>query len=133
MITFLGCYLVFIVFPVQGPRYLAEAPADIPSGPFRTLTLIVLDAGSSRGAAFPSSHMAVAVAQTLLTFRFQPKIVARPMALLVTGLGVGAVYGGFHYATDMLAGAVAGVAAALAVSAAGRSRARQEAARPPLD
>jgi|TARA_B100000959_G_scaffold31_1_gene48 membrane-associated phospholipid phosphatase len=40
--------------------------------------------------------------------RYQP-----PIGILVTlisvGVGVGAVYGGFHYAIDMLAGAVVGL------------------------
>lgn len=104
MLTFFAHYLFFIYFPVQGPRYLFSAPAgEIATGPMYQLAHQILEAGSSRGAAFPSSHVGVAFAQTTMAFllvkRWAPLLV-----LLSTGLAVGAVYGGFHYATDAVAG-----------------------------
>lgn len=105
MLAFIVCFIVFIVFPVQGPRYLWAA--DVPDGPVRGAVLAILERGSSRGAAFPSSHMAVAVVQALMAARWRlPGW--QLIALLTAGLGVGAVYGGFHYAIDMIAGAVVG-------------------------
>ena len=106
----LSCFLVFVVFPVQGPRYI-EAPPGIPDGPVRGIVLAVLEGGSSRGAAFPSSHVSVAVAQTLLALRFQPRLgwTLVPVTVL---LALGAVYGGFHYALDALVGAAVGAGAA---------------------
>ncbi|MBI4520455.1 MAG: phosphatase PAP2 family protein [Gemmatimonadetes bacterium] len=109
MLTFYACYLVFIVFPVQGPFHLWTAPPGVPDGPVRALTLRILEAGSSRGAAFPSSHVAVALMQTLVGFRWLPRL-APVLALLTVALGVGAVYGGFHYATDVILGAAAAFA-----------------------
>ena len=101
------CFVFFVYFPVQGPRYFGP-PESIPEGPIRALTLFILENGSSRGAAFPSSHMAMTVCQAMVQLRYQP-----PIGILVTlisvGVGVGAVYGGFHYAIDMLAGAVVGL------------------------
>ena len=101
------CFVFFVYFPVQGPRYFGP-PESIPEGPIRALTLSILENGSSRGAAFPSSHMAMTVCQAMVQLRYQP-----PIGILVTlisvGVGVGAVYGGFHYAIDMLAGAVVGL------------------------
>ncbi|MBW3553753.1 MAG: phosphatase PAP2 family protein [Gemmatimonadetes bacterium] len=114
MVTaFLLHYIVFIYFPVQGPRYLFPIPGGaVAQGPIFGLAHSILDTGSSRGAAFPSSHMAIAVVQTVSAVRFLPR--AAPVILLATvGLGVGAVYGGIHYATDMVAGAMAGLAIAL--------------------
>lgn len=114
MVTaFLLHYLVFIYFPVQGPRYLFPIPGGaVAEGPLFGLAHSLLETGSSRGAAFPSSHMAIAVVQTVSAFRFLPR--AAPVILLATvGLGVGAVYGGIHYATDMVAGAMTGLAIAL--------------------
>lgn len=107
-----SCYLVFIALPVQGPRYLA-APEGIPLGPFRALALAVLEGGSSRGAAFPSSHVAIAVTQTIVMLRFRPRLglALAPVTLL---LALGAVYGGFHYGVDALVGAAFGGAAAWA-------------------
>ena len=111
--AFLLHYVVFIYFPVQGPRYLVPIPGGaVAEGPIFGLAHSILETGSSRGAAFPSSHMAIGVVQTVSAFRFLPG--AAPLILLATiGLGVGAVYGGIHYATDMIAGAITGLAIAL--------------------
>jgi undecaprenyl-diphosphatase len=77
------------------------------------LVLAVLVSGSSRGAAFPSSHAAVSVAASVAALRFQPKVGA-VVAFVTALLLVGAVYGGFHYGVDMIAGAVVGLGVALA-------------------
>jgi membrane-associated phospholipid phosphatase len=109
MLTFFVHYLFFIFFPVQGPRYLFPAPdGDLARGPVYALTHRVLAAGSSRGAAFPSSHVAVAVTQSAFAFRLLPRW-APWLALMTLGLAVGAVYGGFHYATDAVAGLLLGL------------------------
>lgn len=103
--TFAVCFAVFVVFPVQGPRYLGTAPA--PDGPVRSLVLALLEGGSSRGAAFPSSHVAVAVAQTIVAWA-HPTPLRLVYAVVTVGLSLGAIYGGFHYAVDVVAGAVTG-------------------------
>lgn len=105
-LTYLACWVLFVCFPVQGPRFL-WGPSDAPDGPVRRATLSILAAGSSRGAAFPSSHMAVSVAQAIAALRWQRRLgwVVLVLAFLV---GLGAVYGGFHYATDIIAGAALG-------------------------
>jgi membrane-associated phospholipid phosphatase len=106
MLTFLASYLFFIFFPVQGPRYLFPAPGGgLESGPMYRLAHRVLEVGSSQGAAFPSSHVAVAAMQTVLVGRLLPRLLP-VVAVLCAGLAAGAVYGGFHYATDVAAGFV---------------------------
>ena len=110
LIAAVVCYLVFAVFPVQGPRYFGP-PEGVPDGPMRRLTLLILENGSSRGAAFPSSHMALMTAQALLGLRLQPKMGVL-LTLSTLGVGLGAVYGGFHYAVDMVVGALVGWASA---------------------
>ena len=112
--VFAACYVVFIAFPVEGPRYLwppGPAPHD---QPVRALTLRILAAGSSRGTAFPSSHVAVAVVQTVYALHYQRWLGYACLALTI-GIGTGAVYGGFHYAVDVLAGAAYGLAVAVLV------------------
>ena len=110
MLTFVACFVCFIAFPVEGPRYLW--PGTAPDGPVRRITLALLESRSSPGTAFPSSHVAVATAQTLLGWRYfgWRGLLLLPLTL---GLAAGAVYGGFHYAVDVLAGAVFGVLMAL--------------------
>jgi membrane-associated phospholipid phosphatase len=114
MAAFFVCYLVFLVFPVAGPRY-AFALADNEA----TRTVIVrgtqwlLDTFAAWGTAFPSSHVAACLAVTgaaMREWRALGRMLVIPAMLLV----LGAVYGQFHYAVDVLAGAA--VAAAVVVA-----------------
>ena len=107
--AYLICFTTSVIIPVDGPRFL-NGPADAPGGPFRALALIILRLFSSRGSAFPSSHVAAAVAASYCALRFQRKV-GYVVAVLTFGLAIGAVYGGLHYTTDIVAGAAAGVAA----------------------
>jgi membrane-associated phospholipid phosphatase len=113
MLTFFVHYLFFIYFPVQGPRYLFPPPvADSARGPVYALAHQILETGSSRGAAFPSSHVGVSIAQAVIAFRLLPRLA--PVILVLTlGLALGAVYGGFHYASDAVAGLLLGTILAL--------------------
>jgi len=121
MLTFFVHYLFFVYFPVQGPRYLFPAPGGVlADGPVYRLAHRLLEAGSSRGAAFPSSHVAVTTAQTILVFRFLPRL-GPFVAVLAVGLAFGAVYGGFHYATDAVVGCLMGVLLVLAAPAVQRA------------
>jgi membrane-associated phospholipid phosphatase len=110
-LAFVACFATFALYPVQGPWYEWPAPDAVPGGPVRDLVQRILHAGSSRGTAFPSSHVAVATAQALLALRHQ-RAVGVVVALLAAGLAAGAVYGGLHYAIDAAVGALVGVAAA---------------------
>lgn len=102
-------YLFFIFFPVQGPRYLFAAPSAgaMASGPLYQLTHKLLAAGSSQGAAFPSSHVGISVGQSVSTARFLPRW-APYITLLTLALAAATVYGGFHYLTDAVVGGVLG-------------------------
>lgn len=108
MATFVTCYLVFIFFPVAGPYYLFPHPPAwfLDNVPAR-LVYATLAAGSSYGAAFPSSHVAAAVAATVAGFRGSKRVgiaLVIPTLLLM----VGVVYCQMHYAVDAAAGAVVG-------------------------
>jgi membrane-associated phospholipid phosphatase len=112
--VFLFCYVVFIVFPVAGPWYVFERPrADEMGWLFPRMEHAVLAAAASEGAAFPSSHVAAALAMWLLARRLSPGTF-RVFALIVPALIVGTVYGGFHYATDALSGMLIGLGGYLA-------------------
>jgi membrane-associated phospholipid phosphatase len=114
MLAFFTHYLFFIYFPVQGPRYLFPPPGgELAGGFFYQLAHRVLEAGSAQGAAFPSSHVGVSAAQTIVVWRCLPRLTPI-IALLTLGLALGAIYGGFHYATDAIAGALLGAAAVAA-------------------
>ncbi|HVX42177.1 MAG TPA: phosphatase PAP2 family protein, partial [Gemmatimonadaceae bacterium] len=106
-VTWIVCWTCFVLFPVEGPRYLWGTPTGVPDGPIRRLADGIVAAGSSRGAAFPSSHMAVSVVQTIVALRWQRRV-GVVCAVVTVLVGFGAVYDGFHYGTDMVAGAVVG-------------------------
>lgn len=121
MLGFTVCYALFIVFPVQGPRYLFPAPGGEPArGLLYRLTHAILESGSSQGAAFPSSHAGVAAIQTINAVRHAPAAVP-VLAAATLGICIGAVYGGFHYGVDMIAGVALGAALGLLAPVVRRS------------
>jgi membrane-associated phospholipid phosphatase len=104
MVTFYFCYVVFLFFPVAGPRYAFDLAHNAATEvwPARAVQWL-LDRGDSWGAAFPSSHVAAAVVAALCALRYW-----RPLGLVLTpftlGLVLSVVYGQFHYAVDAVAG-----------------------------
>jgi len=106
------CFVTYALFPVDGPRYLVGA-ADAPEGPIRSFVLTLLDRGSSRGTAFPSSHVAASVVSALCALRYQ-RAVGVTVASATAALTLATVYGGFHYAVDALVGVILGALAWLA-------------------
>jgi membrane-associated phospholipid phosphatase len=118
-IVYGACFATYLLFPVDGPRYLV-GPAHAPTGPVRTFVLHLLEAGSSRGTAFPSSHVAASVVAALCALTFQRRL-GIAVAMLTIGLALGTVYGGFHYGVDALAGAALGLLCWFAARAAWRA------------
>jgi membrane-associated phospholipid phosphatase len=108
MTTFVVCYLFFIFFPVAGPYYEFPRPAGwFTHNPPARLAYEALATGSSYGAAFPSSHVAAALAATLAAMRASRRlgwILMVPTALLT----IGVVYCQMHYGVDALAGLLVG-------------------------
>lgn len=120
-IAMVASFVVFSLYPVEGPRYAWPPPEGVPDGPVRRLVLSVLEAGSSRGTAFPSSHVANAVAIALAALRWR-RWVGLGLTIATIMLGFGAIYGGFHYATDVIAGLALGVVSwGITTRMAGRS------------
>jgi len=124
MVTFYVCYVVFLFFPVAGPRYTFELAHNAATAvwPARAAQW-VLDRGDSWGAAFPSSHVAAAVVAALCALRYWRSL-GLVLAPFTIGLVLSVVYGQFHYAVD----AVAGLIVAFAVFASQYIYASQPAA-----
>lgn len=109
--AFFSCYLIFALFPVVGPRYLfPPLEGAVAAGPIHDVTHWILESGSSKGTAFPSSHVAAAVGAWLSTRRVARQWY-RWSAPFVWLLVLGTVYGGFHYGVDALAGLAVAAAA----------------------
>jgi len=108
------CYVAFAVFPVAGPWYTLPAPrVPLAHVAMDRAVHALLDAGSSFGTAFPSSHVAASWCAVLMARRHAPWLAAA-LAPVVVGLALGTVYGQFHYVVDAVAGAAVAVACALA-------------------
>lgn len=105
------CYLCFAVFPVAGPRYeFTRIVGPQTGGALFALVHGILETGSAKGTAFPSSHVAATVTAWLAAARYGRRI-AWVLAPFAVSLTLGTVYGRFHYGIDALAGLLfAGVA-----------------------
>jgi membrane-associated phospholipid phosphatase len=108
--TFLLCYLIFLLYPVAGPYYEFPRPsAGFLDNPMARLVYLTLADGSAYGAAFPSTHVAVALVSTaaaMVGARWFGWLLVAPALLL----NVGVVYCQMHYAVDAIAGALVGMA-----------------------
>src|SRR5205814_1997527 len=106
LIAFYLCYVVFLFFPVAGPRYAFDLAHNRATGvwPARA-TQWLLDRGDSWGAAFPSSHVAAAVVAAVCALRYWRRL-GLVLAPFTIGLVLSVVYGQFHYAVDAVAGLI---------------------------
>lgn len=121
-LVFYPCYLAYILLPVVGPRIFypelarvslppdlvgvmaPEFPAAVQGGVFFQLMTTIYRWFEAPGAAFPSSHVAVAIVTCYFSFRYLRRIRWVHLALVVL-LCLATVYGRYHYAIDVLAGA----------------------------
>jgi membrane-associated phospholipid phosphatase len=113
-LAFFVCYVCFSVFPVAGPRYdFPQIAGDAADGRMFGLVHAILESGSSKGTAFPSSHVAATLAAWFSTGRESKRVfwIMAPFAVFLT---LGTVYGRFHYGIDATAGLVVAIAAYLA-------------------
>jgi membrane-associated phospholipid phosphatase len=120
---FYVCYLTYIFTPVTGPRVffraidgyelppdvrpevVPEFPAAVQAGLFFRLMAWIYDNFEASGAAFPSSHVAVAITTLWFSFRYLPRI--RIAHLMMVGLlCLSTVYCRYHYVVDVVAGVI---------------------------
>jgi len=105
MVTYLGCYTLYLMFPVDGPGHTMVHYQGAPTtGFFYHLVHEAGDFGDSMGTAFPSSHVAGALTAAWAGWRRFSRPVAILLALEAAGVVVATVYTQNHYAIDVLAG-----------------------------
>lgn len=112
VLVYLGCYLAFMAFPVDGPHFLQE-PFQGPhtGGFFYGLVESAQGFGDSRGCSFPSSHVAAAVMGAMLGWRWLPRWIAIILWVEAIGVLLSTFYTQHHYAIDSVAGFAWAVAA----------------------
>ncbi|NLW50127.1 MAG: phosphatase PAP2 family protein [Candidatus Brocadiaceae bacterium] len=120
-VVFYVCYLTYIVLPVMGPHgthvgvvfsgTLASvgpltAPPSVRSAVFYRIMVRLYDLVEPEGgAAFPSSHVAVALTTLWFTWTHFRKVRLAHLVLVIL-LCISTVYCGYHYAVDVLGGIV---------------------------
>ena len=122
---FYVCYIIYICLPVVGPRIVFlnglvmrpqlsftihtpehNPPETVQGAVFFQIMGWIYDHFESAGAAFPSSHVAVAISITYFSYLYLRRI--RHVILLVTILlCISTVYGRYHYVVDVAAGVLA--------------------------
>jgi len=119
LLTYIGCYLVYICFPVDGPSHtMVRYVGALNQGFFYHLVHVAVHAGDSTGTAFPSSHVAGAVTIAFLAVRWLPRSVATLLVLEAVGVVCATVYTQNHFAIDSLAGIVLALALQIVVAPA---------------
>jgi len=117
------CYAIYIFLPVVGPRIvdlhltgvalppeaLQDAnlgvPESVQGAVFFQIMAWLYDHFESAGAAFPSSHVAVAICTVYFSFLYLRRI-RHAHLIAVILLCVSTVYGRYHYVVDVAGGVV---------------------------
>lgn len=104
------CYLFTLFVPAYPPRDLVAArPPAAQTGRARIFNRWILKHGSIHAISFPSAHVASAFAVSLVLLRFTPLLGALFLFVAIW-IALGAVVGRYHYALDVLLGAVVAAA-----------------------
>ena len=133
-LVFYVCYLIYIFTPVVGPRIACRGvvsmplppdvapatppvtPESVAGGVFYQIMARIYDQFETPGAAFPSSHVAIAICTVYFSFLYLRPIRWLHLAITVL-LCLSTVYGRYHYVVDVVAG---GLTAGLLVPLANR-------------
>jgi membrane-associated phospholipid phosphatase len=109
-IGYVLCYATYLLFPTQSPanRLGVQQIAAAHGGPFQAMVQFIQNRGGVHGNAFPSAHIMLAFVVLVVAYRFLPRV-APWLLVPILLMCVGAVYDGYHYASDVVAGAVMGI------------------------
>ena len=111
-VTFFFSYMLFFIYPIEGPRwhFASLYQHQITGFIFRPAIDFVMKTGAVHGGCVPSTHFAVALVIVLYCYKyFRP--VSRWLLPVVIGLGLGTVWGRFHYVSDVIVGCIIAVSA----------------------
>lgn len=103
--SFLFYYIIFIFLPAFGPQFYLTYPDNFveAKGFFGHFIKIIQENGEAKTAAFPSSHVGVAVIMLIWIFKNLKKYFKYFVPIVIT-LFFATVYIKAHYAVDAIAG-----------------------------
>lgn len=101
------CYAIYILWPTQSPHHDLGITSPAHGGVFHWLVSLIQGNAGVHGNAFPSGHIMLAFAVLVFVWRYLPRFA--PWLLIINLLMcLGAVYDGYHFASDVIAGALLG-------------------------
>jgi membrane-associated phospholipid phosphatase len=104
---YMVCYATYLLWPTQSPNHTYKLAAPASTGWFHALIRFVQGTAGVHGNAFPSAHIMLAFVVLIFVWRYFPQIA--PWLLLISILMcLGAVYDGYHWASDTIVGAIIG-------------------------
>jgi membrane-associated phospholipid phosphatase len=114
-VVLLATYTCYVITPfVQAlpPRLLprSEGAPQVPTTSPRRLNAWIVHHASIGAITFPSAHVASAVAASLVLLQLVP-LAGITYACITVAIAFACIFGGYHYAADVLAGAVVAVLA----------------------
>jgi membrane-associated phospholipid phosphatase len=106
------CYTTYLLFPTQSPANRAgvQQIGSAHAGIFQRLVRLIQNHAGVHGNAFPSSHIMMAFVVLVFVYRFLPQIAPWLLAVVLL-MCVGAVFDGYHWASDVVVGGMIGVIA----------------------
>ena len=114
-LSYIVCYLGFIVYPVAGPLcyYPEQFTVPLGGGIFAWCGEWIRSTLHYPGGCLPSPHCAAGTVMMLMLFRYHRKMFAVTLPVILT-IYAATVYGRYHYLSD----SVSGIAVAVVVVAA---------------
>jgi membrane-associated phospholipid phosphatase len=125
-VGYLICYATYVLFPTRSPANSlgVQQFGSGSRGLFQGLVRLIQNHAGVHGNAFPSAHIMLAFVVLVFAYRFLPRL-APWLLFPILLMCVGAVYDGYHYASDVITGALLGIAVALTFARSGRRRSYQ--------
>ena len=112
--TYFLAYVIYLVFPTEGPHHTMAALDKIPPGSvFNSMVRLIQNHAGVHGNAFPSGHVASALVSTFFAWRYLPRlgVALTPFFILIC---ISSVYDNYHYLSDVIGGIIIAVLGILA-------------------
>jgi membrane-associated phospholipid phosphatase len=116
-VGYLICYTTYLLFPTRSPanNLGVQQFGAAQGGLFQSLVRLIQNHAGVHGNAFPSAHIMLAFVVLVFVYRFLPRL-APWLLFPILLMCVGAVYDGYHYASDVIVGALLGIVAGLTLT-----------------
>jgi membrane-associated phospholipid phosphatase len=104
------CYTMYLLFPTQSPdnRAGVQQIGSAQAGVFQQMVRTIQNHAGVHGNAFPSAHIMLTFVVLMFAYRYLPQVAPWLLAPILL-MCVGAVYDGYHYPSDVVAGALIGI------------------------